>query len=367
MQSPDRPDDGLVYNHAQALQQVQRNGMYLRFASKELRGNREIVLAAVRENAHALEYATKRLRKNRDFALAVIPEYHHDEEDVRRHFNNDPHDPELIEEDEYFLLADKIDDWWHFMEQLGDNLRNDYHVVMAAVKMSGAMLPWASHRLRTSRSIVLASIKDDTTWAYTNPLECTGIAVRGNAKTMLQAVAIDFGFFVYASKALHDNHKFMISVAMAADDTDDVQYVLGKASRRLRKNTFFIRAIKVCIHWNVVSLLFLGNQDSSSILSLLPIEVVRQSCLPALLDTLTIDEPEDKPDEAVERYERDVDPKKEVVECDTDTDTDDAYGDTDSDDSNDSNDDDDDGEDGNAFDGAVNDDSDDSGDEDPSV
>jgi len=46
---------------------VRRNGMALRYAPHELRGDRELVLAAVQQNGGAMEQASARLRSDRSF------------------------------------------------------------------------------------------------------------------------------------------------------------------------------------------------------------------------------------------------------------------------------------------------------------
>ena len=54
------------------LAAVQQNGDALRYASKDLRADREVVLTAVRQNGLALEFANDDLRADREVVLAAV-------------------------------------------------------------------------------------------------------------------------------------------------------------------------------------------------------------------------------------------------------------------------------------------------------
>ena len=54
------------------LAAVSQHGDALRYATKEPKGDREIVLAAVSKNGQALQYATEQLKADREIVLAAV-------------------------------------------------------------------------------------------------------------------------------------------------------------------------------------------------------------------------------------------------------------------------------------------------------
>ncbi len=54
------------------LAAVNKNGVYLQFASAELKGDREVVLAAVKKNGYNLRIASTKLQGDREFILDLI-------------------------------------------------------------------------------------------------------------------------------------------------------------------------------------------------------------------------------------------------------------------------------------------------------
>lgn len=51
---------------------VQQYGLALRFASEELRNNKNIVLAAVQQNGLALQFTSKEFQNNKEIVLAAL-------------------------------------------------------------------------------------------------------------------------------------------------------------------------------------------------------------------------------------------------------------------------------------------------------
>ncbi|MBD97598.1 hypothetical protein CL648_02200, partial [bacterium] len=90
---------------------VVKNGRLLQHASEELKGNREVVLAAVRQDGYALEYASEELKGDREVVL------------------------EAVKQDGYAL------------EHASAELKGDREVVLEAVKQDGRALQYASAEL----------------------------------------------------------------------------------------------------------------------------------------------------------------------------------------------------------------------------
>ena len=56
----------------QWLDRVAQDGRALEYAAAELKGDREIVLAAVAQQSHALEYAAAELKRDREIVLVAV-------------------------------------------------------------------------------------------------------------------------------------------------------------------------------------------------------------------------------------------------------------------------------------------------------
>ena len=80
---------------------VKQNGYYaLEHASKELRADREVVLAAVKEWGGALEYASEEVRGDREVVLAAVKRSGCALEYASEELKNDP---EFMKEVEQYL------------------------------------------------------------------------------------------------------------------------------------------------------------------------------------------------------------------------------------------------------------------------
>ena len=51
---------------------VKQNGLALKYASKELRDDKDVVLAAVRQNGQSIRVASARLKDDEDVAMAAL-------------------------------------------------------------------------------------------------------------------------------------------------------------------------------------------------------------------------------------------------------------------------------------------------------
>ena len=100
---------------------VDINAISLEYANDELKGDREIVMAAARKNVYALQYASAGLKGDRDFILAA----------VQRNGNA--------------------------LEHASEELQSDRDVVLAAARENGVAVQFASDELKRDREILLAS------------------------------------------------------------------------------------------------------------------------------------------------------------------------------------------------------------------
>merc|ERR1712136_388151 len=98
------------------------NGVALEFAPAELRGNRDIVLAAIEQNGEALRHASAELRSDREVVLKAI-----------------------------------VDSEWA-LAYAADELRTSWSFVLGAVRLNGAALQHANNELEEDPEIVIAAM-----------------------------------------------------------------------------------------------------------------------------------------------------------------------------------------------------------------
>jgi len=120
-------DSELKNNKLVVLAAVERHVLTLLYASVELRGDHEVVMAALRQSRSlfVLEYASNRLKGDKDFML----------EAVRCHG---------------FAL--------YFASE---ELKGDRDVVLEAVRFDGNALQYASEALKGDRDVVMEAVKND--------------------------------------------------------------------------------------------------------------------------------------------------------------------------------------------------------------
>ena len=128
--------------------------------------------------------------------------------------------------------------------QSSATLKDDRDVVLAAVQQDGMALKYAAPTLKADRDVVLAAVQRH---GYT--LQYAADALKADRKVVLAAFEQDDRALRFAAAALSTDCEFMTRV-----------------------------------FWDRARLLFLGQAKNPDCpLSLLPIEVIREHCLPALL------------------------------------------------------------------------------------
>ena len=142
-----------------------QNGKSLQYASTELQGDREIVLAAVEQDGSALQYASSQLRGDREIVLAAVKQ-----------------DGSTL-------------------QYASTELQGDHEIVLAAVEQDGSALQYASTELRRAREIVLTAQKHNR-W----PLEYVPYELRCDREIVLAAVKQHARALRYASTKLRGDH-----------------------------------------------------------------------------------------------------------------------------------------------------------------
>jgi len=142
----------------------------LHYASKKLRANKEIVLAAVKHTAKALQHADKKLRGDKKIVLEAVKNY-----------------GEVLE------YADK-------------KLKSNKEVVLAAVSNDGSALKFCDKKLKSNKEVVLAAVKN-----YWDALEYADKKLRGDKDIILEAIKKEARNIKYADKKLKEDQKIMLT------------------------------------------------------------------------------------------------------------------------------------------------------------
>ena len=154
----------------------------LRYASRSLKNNKEIVLAAVKANAHNLHFASKKLQTNRAIIKAAAHQdggilrnvnlsllqndiFFHAREKQRyidkfkANTNKDLIIPDYVPNQDIILAA--VNSSGDSLEFAGKGFQNNKKVVLAAVENNGTALQFASHDLQADKEVVIAAVKNN--------------------------------------------------------------------------------------------------------------------------------------------------------------------------------------------------------------
>lgn len=158
-------------------------GYLLKYASEELKRNRELVLKACRSDARTIQYASEELREDRDFLLQVI-------------------------ENSNGLVARYID----------EKFRQDDSFMMEAIEVNPTALSGASERIQSNREVVLQVVKRKG-----NCISYASEELKKDKEVVAEAIRQSAFAIVQISRDLQDDREFML--AMTRQNGDILQYL----------------------------------------------------------------------------------------------------------------------------------------------
>ena len=130
---------------------VKKNGLALEYASKGLRGDKEVVLNAVKQSRlYEFGGASKELRKDRKFVLEVLKEG----------VNALKYVSEELKNNRNFVL-EIVKQKGDFLKYVSEELKNDKEIVLESIKQNVDSLKYASDKLKNNRNFVLEAIKQN--------------------------------------------------------------------------------------------------------------------------------------------------------------------------------------------------------------
>lgn len=194
----------------------------LKFASEELRNDKDFVLKAIRRNEYALRYASERLRDNKDFILEAVKQ---------SGFNLKYASERLKHDKEIILTAVKKNSY--ALEYAPKRLRDDREFILEAVKNNGLALKYASEELKDDKEVVLEAVKDNGL-----ALKFAPERLRDNEEVVLEAVKESGDALHYASERLRDDKEVVLTAVKYSG------WALEYASDRLKNDKDFISEVE---------------------------------------------------------------------------------------------------------------------------
>jgi hypothetical protein len=197
----------------------QNCGLMLQYATRELQDNEELVLAAVRSVPAAFEYASERLHRSEFFTDSLV-RAHSDDRDVV-----------------YAVVR-----WRGYaLQWASERFRDDPNIVGLAVSNNGNALALASPRLRDDEFIVRTAIRDN---AYA--LQYASPRCQDNHDIVWQAIEGEPYALTFASDRLRGD-QVMVQRVVRRDPS-----MLRVAADTLRGNVGFVRVLAATESMDVI-------------------------------------------------------------------------------------------------------------------
>lgn len=206
---------GYLYDYEVVLEMVKKCPSGLEYADEEMQDNYAIVLTAVSIDGNAVEYASERLRNDYNIAITAL--------------NN-------IRKGNCIL------------DCLGEDLQDNYVIVLTSVSINGRALQYASQRLQNDYHIVKVAVKNC-------PLALTFASddLRNNYEIVKNAVEINGEALQYATKEMQDNNK-IVRIAVAENG-----WALRYASDGIKKYNF--NTILIAVKNKVEAIQFIKDKE----------------------------------------------------------------------------------------------------------
>ena len=226
------------------LAAIKNNGESLKYASEELKTDRELVLAAVKNKGWSLVYASQELKADREIVLAAVKKYGESLKYASQKLKSDReivlaavknHGQSLVYASEK-LKADSevvlaaVKNKGWSLEYVSEELKADREIVLAAVKNHGQSLVYASEKLKADSEVVLAAVKNNG-----RSLEYVSEELKADREVVLAAVKNDSECLQYASAELRKTTAFIIEVIDNEIELDNENYSLHKGKNLISK------------------------------------------------------------------------------------------------------------------------------------
>jgi hypothetical protein len=136
------------------LVQIEDNPSNFKYASSELKNNKEVVLKLVNSYyGSIIEHASDELKNDCEIVLAAIKSRGDHGYSLQYASDKLKNDPEIV--------LEAVRKYGLALQYASDELKNDREIVLEAVKRTGSALEYASDELKNDKEIVLEAIKSN--------------------------------------------------------------------------------------------------------------------------------------------------------------------------------------------------------------
>ena len=196
-----------------------RNGDVLKYASMELRDDKDVVLSAVKKNGWSLSYASDRQADDKDIVLSAVKKYwgaweaasprlRKDKDVVIEGIKNNIYllnnvSFDLVDDKEFMLRAISIDALAY--RYVSERLKNDRDLIVAAVKKDGMIIKDLPSKFKDDKEIITIAVGNDP-----YALEYASPRLRDDRDVVLKSVSIHGRLLQYASDRLKDDKELVI-------------------------------------------------------------------------------------------------------------------------------------------------------------
>jgi uncharacterized protein (TIGR02145 family) len=188
--------DDLKHNKEVVSFAVQSKGSALQFASYALKDNKEVVAYAVQNRGNALQYASDNLKNDREIVLMAVQNYGEALKYASDELKNDK-----------LVVQNAVQNHGGALQYASDDLKNNEEVVMIAVNgnlYGSSVLQFSSERLRNEKGVVLSAIKNNG-----KSLKFVSSSLKDDREVVLMAVKNDSNSLEFASDNLKDDREIV--------------------------------------------------------------------------------------------------------------------------------------------------------------
>jgi len=190
-------------NKGYMLSKVNDDGYNLRYASDDLKNDKEVVIEAVRNEWRALGFASNLMKMDTDVIIQAITSGCRLADLSNNIYGNKE------------VIMEAVQHEGTALQLAAEELRNDKTVVYAAVRNDGTALQYASKMLKNDESIVLEAVKKNG-----SALRYASDSLRGNFEVVASAVKADSTALKFALGGLKRDEEVLIVAGLWDEENE---------------------------------------------------------------------------------------------------------------------------------------------------
>ena len=232
-------DDELKDNEEFILKSLSLNGRTMSYASNRLKNDKKFIMKALYTNPSSFQFASEEVRNDRDFILEL-----NDKMESRYNDYSEYSDIDIARALKYMGNDLKADKELYLqivnsesilrliiLTHMSEEIRDNYDLVLTAVKRYGGNLESASKQLQDNDDIVAAAVKNSS-----GALKFASPRLKNNFDIVMTAVKSSSFTLLYAGEEMQDN----FDIVMTAVTHQNTNYfhpdVIESISDRLRND-----------------------------------------------------------------------------------------------------------------------------------